>query len=67
MTIKEGHALCTQSIGKLQHHILHRQLPALLLYCELLSIQHHGQLSTHMHCFISPTLVCLSHKARLVG
>lgn len=27
MTIKEGHALCTRSIGTLQHHILHRQLP----------------------------------------
>lgn len=51
MTIKEGHALCTWSIGTLQHHILHRQLPALPLYCELLSVQHHGQFSTCIRLF----------------
>lgn len=62
VTIKQGNALRTLSFGTVQHHILHRQLPALPLHCGLLSVQHDEHICTCMRCF-----VCLSHKARLVG
>lgn len=54
MTIKEGHALYARSIGTLQHRILHRQLAALSLHCELLSVQRQRQISTCTHCFTPP-------------
>lgn len=60
MTIKEGHALCTRSIGTLQRHILHRQLPALSPHWVAVNSAPRTDLGSHASVHLSHTVLSAS-------